>query len=194
MRLIHFIGCNAIREITSDHPRIKKAFIMTSSEALIDGVKNLFLWTKNGFPDTVPQGTFKMCLGLLRDHLQSFDASGVEVKFWKVAPEFITGPTFQAECSLLDFFNVPPTGNPETCTCGNCMDDKQYAELIFAKFGYACRKDAHGLGLAQKYGSLKKGEKFVITNNADITKQTVTMRVDGKGMVFCSDGTAKHIA
>jgi hypothetical protein len=194
MRLIHFIGCNAIREITSDHPRIKKAFIMTSSEALIDGVKNLFLWTKNGFPDTVPQGTFKMCLGLLRDHLQSFDASGVEVKFWKVAPEFITGPTFQAECSLLDFFNVPPTGNPETCTCGNCMDDKQYAELIFAKFGYACRKDAHGLGLAQKYGSLKKGEKFVITNNADITTPTVTMRVDGKGMVFCSDGTAKHIA
>ncbi|KAE8442152.1 hypothetical protein EG329_003803 [Mollisiaceae sp. DMI_Dod_QoI] len=139
------VGCNTIRDIVAQYPRIKKAFIMTSSEALIEGC---------------------------------FDAMGVEVKFWKVAPEYITGATFQSECALLNHFNAPPTANADTCSCRNCMDEKQLADVMFAKYGNARRKDNHGIQLATKYGQLKKGEKFVITNNADVHTPTVIMRVD----------------
>lgn len=48
----------------------------------------------------------------------------------------------------------------------------------------ACCACAHVITLARRYGKLKKGQKFVITNNVRITKATVTMRVDGKGMKY----------
>lgn len=72
---------------------------MTSSEELVEAVAKLFVWTKDGFPNALPGGMSSMLLDLLRGHLQSFDAKGIEVKFWKVAPEFITGmqaPKLQA--------------------------------------------------------------------------------------------------
>jgi len=125
-----------------------------------------------------------MLLGLLRRHLASFDEKGIEVKFWKVAPEFITGPTFYAENQLLDHFNVPHVSDPANCHCGDCINRKQYGELNFAKYGMACCPCGFGKELAKKYGKLKKGDKFVITNNADVTEATVTMLVDGKGMKF----------
>lgn len=184
---------NTLRGIHEACPAITKAFVITSSDTLIEGVKNLFNWTKDGFPDAMPEGPVKHRFGLLRDHLQYTDANGLEVKFWKVAPEHIHNATFQAECALLDHFNVPPTGDADTCTCGKCMLLKQLAEIRFARDGHACQKDSHGIQLALKYGKFKKGEMIHLTNNADVTA-TIPMRVDAKGFVFCSDGTAKHKA
>jgi len=56
--------------------------------------------------------------------------------------------------------------------------------MKFAKFGMACCLCSFGIELATKYGHLKKGDKFVLTNNAGITTPTVLMRVNGKGMEF----------
>jgi hypothetical protein len=94
------------------------------------------------------------------------------------------GPSFYAENQLLDFFDVPNTATADTCHCGDCIDSKQYAEMKFAKFGMACCPCPSGIKLAVKYGHLKKGDKFVLTNNAGVTTPTVVMRVDGKGMQF----------
>ncbi|CZR65069.1 uncharacterized protein PAC_14969 [Phialocephala subalpina] len=178
------LGCNTLRQLFKDKPKIKKGYIMTSSDALIQGVSNIFEWTKNGFPATLPEGMSQELLGLLRGHLQDFDTRGFEVKFWKVAPEFITGPTFPSENQLLDFFDAPHETDVSTCHCTDCMDRKQYAELKFAKYGMACCPCEFGKLLAKKYGKLKKGDKFVITNNTGVTEATVIMRVDAKGMVF----------
>lgn len=63
---------------------------MTNSEELVESVTKLFRWAKDGFPDTLPGGMSSMLLSLLRGHIQSFDSKGIDIKFWKVAPEFIT--------------------------------------------------------------------------------------------------------
>jgi hypothetical protein len=178
---IFFAGCNTLRDLVTNNPQIKTAYIMTSSDTLIKGVSKLFEWTKDGFPKTL-SGKLSMLFGLLRGHLQDFDTDGYSVKFWKVAPEFITGPTFDAECALLESFEIGR--DPGSCHCPDCIDEDQYRELKFAKFGMACCPCPTGIALARKYGGLKKGDKFVITNNAGVTEPTVTMRVDGKGMVF----------
>jgi hypothetical protein len=92
--LNQFIGMNTLRDIHKRFPTITKAFVITSSDTLIEGVKNLFNWTKNGFPETMLEGPIKERFGLLRDHLQSLDTNGLEVKFWKVAPEYLQNATF----------------------------------------------------------------------------------------------------
>lgn len=182
--LLIFTGLNSIREIFDKRSTIKKAFVVTSSITMIEAIKKLYDWTKDGFPDVLPGGMSSMLIQILRGHLSAFDKTGHVVKFWLVAPEHITRPTFNAENQLLDFFKAPHDENTANCHCGNCMDEKQYKEAMFAKVGMPCCACPFGVTLSQKYGHLKKGDKFVTTNNAGVTAATVEMLVDAKAGQF----------
>lgn len=188
----HLVGMDCLKQIHTLYPTLKRAYIITSSDALIEGVQNLSNWTKNGFPDVMPDPSFKEHFTVLHAHLQDTDAIGLDVQFWKVAPEYINNATFEAECGLLLHFGLPLNKDADTCTCGSCMASWQKADLEFARQGHACEKDNHGIQLATKYGNFKKGQMIPLTNNADVTVN-IPMLVDAEGFVFCADGTAQHL-
>ena len=110
----------------------------------------------------------------LNGHIQELEGSsnGVEVLFWKVASEHLPSVWHQCEIQQSIVHNREiqmPAGG-----CGPCTVRQQIQEVMFALTGNPCYPNPE---LVAKYGHLKIGDTFPLTNTAGVDAR-VTMKID----------------
>jgi hypothetical protein len=150
---------------------------MTSSNSICNGAHKIFDWFKDGFPSSLPGGMTKEDWVFLHHNMKILEDKGVAVKFWKVDPEYILHATMLAWDRFVEL-GLAPADGPGNCRCPRCVQKKQRMELEYAKTGVVdCCDCPHAQSLIDR--NLKRGDKFVITNNAGVTEPTITMQVDG---------------
>lgn len=183
------IGCQKVgdviaRERENTEFKMKRLIFVTSSHVICNGVNQLFDWFKNGFPVTLPGGMSKQDYMFLHHNIKFLEDKGITVQFWRTERQFIIDATCLAWNRFLAIEDAPISEDPNECICSDCMVRKQAKEYEYARTGVACCPCPHSLDLIAKAGYLKKGEKFVLTNNAGVTEATVEMLVDAQGRTF----------
>ncbi len=169
-------GCQQIQEmIENEYKWIKKVIFLTDDENLIQGVTKIWDWAEDGVPLNLPLGLDTLDYARLNNAISQLEHSkhGTQVLFWKVRREYLPGVLHQVESEQARVHGRSiqlPAGS-----CGPCIIYQQKQELMFARTGNPCCPNA---GLVARYGHLKKGDTFPLTNNAGVDAK-VTMKLDG---------------
>lgn len=169
------IGCQSAGAVAEIWPALRRVIIVTSSNIICDGANKIFDWFKDGFPSSLPGGMTKEGWVLLHHNMKT-----LEDKVWKVDPEYIVHAMMLAWDRFIEL-GLAPADGPGICRCPGCVQKKQLTELSYARTGVVdCCDCPHAQSLINR--NLKRGDEFVITNNAGVTEPTTTMQVDGGSM------------
>ena len=170
-------GCKQIQNmIEADFKWVKRVIFQTDSAELIDIVTQFDIPDEQWPPEV--QGI--KCYNFILLHLgitalrNANGTNATEVLFWKVASEYLPGAYHQAEHEQRIVHPTTIPDIPVEC-CGHCVTSRQVQELMFAETGNPGGPNAN---LVAKYGHLKKGDTFPLTNNSRVDAK-VTMKVDG---------------
>ena len=172
-------GCKQIRNmIESQCKWVKRIIFQTDSDELMEAVTQFDESYEHSPPEYIPGNLNPIDFLLLHRGIKMLrDATGpnaTQVLFWKVASEYLPGAYHQAEHEqrIVHPNTVPAVPND---SCGGCVTSRQMQELMFAETGNPCPPSAE---LVAKYGHLKAGDTFSLTNNARVDAK-ITMKVDG---------------
>jgi hypothetical protein len=157
-------------KIKTEFKWVKHIIFQTESEDLMAAIQNTWTWARDGFPDVLPDGASPKLYLLLNEYLETMEAIGVSVKFWKLPVHFLPGASNQAAGDLHKEVGRQYIGNEGAC--GLCTTKMQIRELDFALNGEPDTETN------KKYGNLKKGDTFLLYNNAGVDVK-VTMQFDG---------------
>ena len=165
-----------IQMVETEFKWVKRVIFQTDSDDVMQAVTKIWDWHHGGFPNSLPIGVSKLFDYMsLNAHIESLEVAngGTEVLFWKVPTEFLPGAWHQCEIQQSDVHQramQAPAGS-----CGPCTVREQLQEIMFAKTGNPCCPNEE---LVKKYGHLKKGDTFPLTNTAGVDAK-VMMEVDG---------------
>lgn len=169
-------ACDQIKSmIETEFKWIKRVIFQTESEDIMLAVNKIWDWVRDGFPTVLPDGASDNLYLILNHYIEQLEAAngGTSVLFWHVPPHYLPGANNQAWFDLSR--QIGREISQEEDSCGVCTAKDQLEELKFAANG---DPGSAYSGLVNKYGHLKKGETFSLSNNAGADVKII-MQVDG---------------